>query len=782
MATALSVWLAAATSATLSTANQLYASSGGSPTTTQDYSLLGTATGYGEVVAQGTASAWAASGSIGTPTGKGFFLDATTLNGQDLIAGSYTGNVRLASATGTGGTLGGTLTATIFYRVYKYSSGVYTNIITMSLAAQTINSTITTYSLSGSTGSATSFATGDKLYVDIWLNVTANANGATENIRLNRLTQDTTTFVGDTAATIVTPGYQATSGGVSLAGTLAGVGTLSGTTARKTALSKTLAGVGTLNSTLSASSNVHLSATLSGSGVIRGAISVPGVPAHSSPTYSVFIGGQSVYIIAGTLNVTNTIGRRGQASFMARTTTATHFQQYQPVTIYDATNTLAFSGYITQPQEQKPGFQNSLIHTITCVDQHYLADKRRIAATYTNKTCGYIAQDIVKTILSQEGVSVGMIYDGLTPSDTLYPDTTLYPGGNVGLVPSATFVYARVSDALDELVKAASASGVPYYWQIDQNKQLWFVPYTTVINSNIVDGSAIDQVLNPPYVQRQNPTYRNSQYILGGVAQTLTQTEVRKGDGNTQSWTMGYELSTAPTITVNGTGQTVGIKGASTGSQFYWAQGDNIIVQDSAQTKLISTDTLQVVYVGQYPSVIASQSAAQIAYQASVDGTSGIVDDAITDQTLTSIGNGLTEASQLLTRYGVQATLIQFSTLVSGYAQGQLITVNLPMHGLNNAQMLIENVQISDQTDMLNIWYQVTAVQGPYDTTWVQFFSSLLAQQAPANSINVGVTQSVTLLASFVGNVTPSCTLTVNVYACPLPSSSLFPGTGLFPC
>lgn len=576
--------------------------------------------------------------------------------------------------------------------------------------------------------------------------------------------------VGTLTGTISVPGAH-------LSSTLAGVGTLSGTTTRKTALSKTLAGTGTLAGTLRTS----FLATLAGRGTLRATLTVPAIPAPNAPTYTVFVGNVQLYIIAGTLNIQNTIGRRGQASFMARTTTATHFQQYMPVTIYDASNTLAFSGYITQPKEQKPGFQNSLLHTIQCVDQHYLADKRRIAASYTNKTCGYIAQDIVKTILSQEGVSVGMIYDGLTPSDTLYPDTTLYPGGNIGLIPQATFVYAKVSDALDELVKAASASGVPYYWQIDQYKQLWFVPYTAVVNSTIVDGSAIDQVLNPPYVQRANPTYRNSQYILGGVAQTVTQTEVRKGDANTQSWTMGYALSTAPTITVNGTGQTVGIKGAS-GSQFYWAQGDNIVTQDSAQTKLISTDTLQVVYVGQYPSVISSSSAGQIAYQQSVDGTSGIVEDAISDATLTSIGNGLTEASQLLTRYGVQGTLAQFSTLIPGYAQGQLITVNLPMHALNNAQMLIENVVISDQTDLLNIWYQITAVQGPYDTTWVQFFSSLLAQQAPANSINVGVTQSVTLLASFVGNVTPSCTLSVSVFACPIPSNSLFPSTSLFPC
>jgi hypothetical protein len=244
---------------------------------------------------------------------------------------------------------------------------------------------------------------------------------------------------------------------------------------------------------------------------------------------------------------------------------------------------------------------------------------------------------------------------------------------------------------------------------------------------------------------------------------------------------MGYQLSAVPTITVNGVAKVVGLKGTS-GSDYYWAQGDPVITQDSSGTKLTSSDTLQVTYIGQYPSVIYAQNSGQIAYQASIDGTSGIIEDVEQDATLTSLSNGLSEAGQLLTRYAQQGVQLQFTTLQSGFQQGQLVTVNLPNHNLNSAQMLIETVQASDQIDGLNIWFTVTAVMGPYDVSWVDFFSALLKQQQPSNSINVGVGSSITILQSFTGSLALAANLTVNVYACPVVNTTLYPSTSLYPC
>lgn len=485
------------------------------------------------------------------------------------------------------------------------------------------------------------------------------------------------------------------------------------------------------------------------------------LPAHA---YTATIGGQAVLIEQGTLLLDNAVGKRSTGSFTVHLQNpTTHFQQYEEVEVFDQNGVLVYSGYITSPVETKPGFQTSLEVAITVCDQHYLADKRVIADSYENQTCGFMVNNIVINILAQEGVTVGRIDAG-------------------PVVPSAVFVYCTVAQALDEIVKAASASGAPWYWQIDQNKKIWFVSYTAIVNSTVVDGTLVEMVNNPPQVTRANPLYRNTQYLLGGVAQTSSQSKTIKGDGVTSSWPMDYDLALVPTITVNSVTKTLGIKGLDTGKDFYWAKGDPIIAQDSSATKLISTDTMVVTYTGQYPIVSLVQNGPQITAQATLDSTSGEIDEVEFDTTISDVTSGITKASNLLTRYGVNGTLAQFTTMATGYVQGQLITVNLPWFGLNSAQMLIEEVSLSDQTDGINIWYTIKAVQGPYDTTWVDFFGNLIVSNQLANSINIGVSQSLVILVSLLGSITPTALLNPTVHACPVPSATLFPSSTLFPC
>lgn len=475
-------------------------------------------------------------------------------------------------------------------------------------------------------------------------------------------------------------------------------------------------------------------------------------------TYTIIIGGVSYASLAGTLSIMSAIGRRSQASFQIKTTISTHFQQYQAVAIYDRFSTLIFSGYVTQPKEQKPGYIGTLIHDIICVDQHYLADKRIIAAPYASQTCGYIVNNIITNYLASEGVTVGQV--------------------NAGPTIDATFVYVSAAAALDALATRAG-----FYWQIDQFKQLYFVPYTAIVNSTVIDGSQID-ASSGMTVERGNPNYRNTQYVLGGVAQTTSQTETRKGDGTATAFTFSYPFATAPTITVNGTAKTRGIKGVNTsGYDWYWAKGDPILAQDTAGTKLISTDTLSVTYIGQYSTVVISTDPAQIVIEAALESSTGIVESVTTDSTIQSTTAGFSLAGQLLARYAAIGTVLKFWTKQSGFNQGQAVTVNLPDHALNSVVMLIESVTATDASDGLNIWYQVTAVMGPYDTTWVEFFASLLASQQAANSINIGVSQTIAILAAFTATwPAVGATLNTTVFVCPICGPSTLCGLTTIVC
>src|SRR6266702_4736091 len=132
--TALSVYLTNAASTVLTTANKLYIASG-TPTNSTHDQVIGTATGFGELTARSNAT-WLAGGSIGSPTGKSWFLDLTTLDAQRIAAGNWSSIIKLQAQQGGG--QAGTLTADLYVRAYKYSSGVYTQIVSMLLSAQTI--------------------------------------------------------------------------------------------------------------------------------------------------------------------------------------------------------------------------------------------------------------------------------------------------------------------------------------------------------------------------------------------------------------------------------------------------------------------------------------------------------------------------------------------------------------------------------------------------------------------------------------------------------------------
>ena len=217
--TVLTVFLSGTPSSTLPSANMLYTLSGGSAVL-NTATTLGTAKGWGEVTSQGTTAAWFASTTTPPrPTNNGFLWDSTALEGNDLVAGTYTASLRL-NTIGTGAT---SITADIHCRIWKRLSGgtTYNLIADTALLAQTIQTTSKgVFLCTGTTTAITSFAVGDKLYLDVILNVLTNTGAATQQIQLDDLSLETTAHTGNTSAQVVTPGYQTTGSGTGKGPTL----------------------------------------------------------------------------------------------------------------------------------------------------------------------------------------------------------------------------------------------------------------------------------------------------------------------------------------------------------------------------------------------------------------------------------------------------------------------------------------------------------------------------------------------------------------------------------
>ena len=194
--TALTLYGSSVASTTLATAAQLVSAIGGTETFV---TTTGPASGNGYAEIRGLAGSSPLNVSIPAPSGNGFLWDTTILEGQVIAAGNWTGIIGLADAAGSGPTLSFTL------RFFKRSSGgIYTLIGSIALGASTIGRTRTTYTLSGAALGSMAFTTGDKLYLDEWMQANGWGSDPIENFVANSASAGVANDLQ-----IVTPGYSA---------------------------------------------------------------------------------------------------------------------------------------------------------------------------------------------------------------------------------------------------------------------------------------------------------------------------------------------------------------------------------------------------------------------------------------------------------------------------------------------------------------------------------------------------------------------------------------------
>jgi len=180
------------------------------PTTASNATNLNTnltsgTTGWVEMWSFGDASAQSGAGSEPSPTGHGWIDDSTTFEGNHFASGTWTWKVEMETTTS------GTFTCDIHCRAYQRSSGgTYTLIVEGVATSQTIvTASYTTFTVTASGASASNtFATGDKFYTDLILNITTN--GTTGNVRVHMAGSSTVGYVnGAATVAITTPGYLA---------------------------------------------------------------------------------------------------------------------------------------------------------------------------------------------------------------------------------------------------------------------------------------------------------------------------------------------------------------------------------------------------------------------------------------------------------------------------------------------------------------------------------------------------------------------------------------------
>jgi len=503
----------------------------------------------------------------------------------------------------------------------------------------------------------------------------------------------------------------------------------------------------------------------------------PVVPSYPD-TYTALVAGEYVTVQQGSINIQKAVGTQGTGSMTVKSALGTVWEYGTQALIYDETGTIAYGGFIANDHAYRDagarqGDLGWLNHDLTLMDNTYKASKRYAFKAYANTTAGAIVLDIWGTYLAAEGVTAS--------SATVATGPTIVQGVWGGS--------KSIAEIFNWLAQQAG-----FWWTIDESLTLWFQPYGGIPAPFSLDGTNVD-AMQSVTVDSGNSMLTNKQYVKGSVAQKGTTTaplvESFKGDGASRSFTLGYELNTLISVTLNGLDITslVQDKGSSGGS-YYALVGDPVITQDPSQSVLTSSDTLVVTYIGQFPVIAAAQSSAQISAQAARERTgTGIIETVYSDTKLRSLPAAFQVASGLLTHFGADTTLLTFNTKETGLQPGQLLNVTLSDYNISNLPMLIAGVNISDQQDGLTIWFQVAAVGAPgaaawavESSQWTTYFHNLMAQSSDPSDYTDAQDTALVIPSVSVASHTPSVTITATKAICSFPSDTLFPSSSLFPC
>ncbi len=429
------------------------------------------------------------------------------------------------------------------------------------------------------------------------------------------------------------------------------------------------------------------------------------------------IDGNSVEIQKGSLSIEKRIEERSTASFAVEDVTgAADYVRGMPVLIYDPDVTLIFAGFIDTPGRVRQGATGSiLLHDITCMDNHYLADKRLVVKAYTNQTLEYIVEDIVTDYLAAAGVHENVAGDIQTGP----------------VIASAIFNYVKASEAFDAL---AELSG--YIWFIDENKHLYFRDRTTVLAPWNLDSVTYRPIKGSVHLSTGNPLYRNRQYIRGGTGLTAEQTENFTADGVVNAFTVGYPISLEPTITEDVLGVAdVGIKGVETGKDYYWNKGDATVY---AEVVPANGRNVEVKYYGEYPLIARADSYAEVLARQAVEGSgTGIVEEIVTE-VQHDTASGMTESARAkITQYARDAEKFIYGTRDAGLSPGQLQEITFSPFGFTAHEMLIESILITALVE--EVTYEVSCITGPVMGSWTRFFASILIRQDKSIKIGDGL-------------------------------------------
>jgi hypothetical protein len=205
--------------------------------------------------------------------------------------------------------------------------------------------------------------------------------------------------------------------------------------------------------------------------------------------------------------------------------------------------------------------------------------------------------------------------------------------------------FTRLSDILYEIATDHEAS-----FYISSDKKFYFEKKNDFIQ---VDPPAH---LTDLELEIDNGELRTVQYVLGASEETSLQSESKlwgEASGVIEStMTLAYQVSDIAGTAINAIPVNFGIRGVDDGDSsitFLYELGSNIIsVNPGAAVMPAKDDIVNVVYQGFFDIIISSSNDALISELNNLNGTSGIIENAYTDESIDNLLDAENKATALL--------------------------------------------------------------------------------------------------------------------------------------
>jgi len=265
-------------------------------------------------------------------------------------------------------------------------------------------------------------------------------------------------------------------------------------------------------------------------------------------------------------------------------------------------------------------------YNLTLQSPNALLNRTVAVESYQNISLKDLVTDLFNSYISREGVTLGNISE----FDIIYDVYTIK--------------YKYLSDVLDEI--AESVGGI---WHIDNQLKFYFIKR---VDMDVVDAPTHIKSISKKTSAIDN---RNVQYIVGVKDKTDEQTETLTYNEDVPI-VVNFNIYNQPTITINGTPASVGIKGSDddddTKTFLFTSGSSNISVNSNATIKPVNDDVLTIIYIGEYQLVVEKDNQNYIELLKSRTNTSGRVEKVSTDVEFDSINDADLYANGLLDNNG----------------------------------------------------------------------------------------------------------------------------------